>query len=735
MAKRRIFISYSHANRRWIGSSGRGDRASARYDLLTPWRKRLRNHAVFWFDRHEDERIRGGQDYTQVILDQIDAASVAVLLISQSFVDSEYIAEVELPAVMQRVRDGDLEVLPIYVEGVSRRAMKELLAGPLEGRHLLPTPDGPGFKPLLRLFQDEALADEIRTDLLDELEEALDRSPPAKKVRTRQPPKEEEPPPTVGPPPPPTKPPPPTEEPPPPASWMPAPPTEPEPRAAPPSIPGKGFVRIPAGVAVIGCKPAALDALQRKLGQNFGLDPLARPTLSTVEIRAFEIARTPVTNAQYEAFVERTGWAPPPAWRGARAPGGTGEQPVTGVTFADACAYCEWTGGRLPTNDEWEKAARSGDDRVYPWGDTFDARYCHASEVRASGPAPVGTIVAPGNAYGLTDLAGNVDEIVDGGKPFRRDQRVVHARQSRGGAYDGLGEIYAITWARLVRMEDGQASPSVGFRVARDRRRRSLAGPQEDRAFARIEGPVRVGCEPALVDELSSQFRLGPSWTADLRAHAARTLRFDPFEMAIHPVTHRQYWAFVQDQERRGRHVDQPRSWIVDPAQLAALGRLRGPTQGATPRVMPFFERVADHPVTGVTHAQAAAFCGWLDEVTGRRHRLPTRLEWETAARGPRGLRYPWGDAWDPAICNCIEAERGDTVPVDEFPRDRSPFGCAQLAGNVSEWTEDQDSRRYLKGGSFARDPEIYGMPFMEFKVPPDHEDLDCGFRVVRDLP
>ena len=728
MGKRRIFISYSHSNRRWIGAGGRGDRASARYDLLTPWRKRLRNRAVFWFDRHEDERIRGGQDYTQVILDQIDAASVAILLITQAFVDSEYIAEVELPAVMQRVEDGEIEVLPIYVESVSRRAMKELLAGPLDGRHLLPTPDGPGFKPLLRLFQDEALADEIRIDLLDELEEALDRSPAAREVRTRKPPKpkpevvatpDEDDRPTL-------------DEPPTPEPPRPEPP-RPEPPG--PAKAGQGFARVPAGAAVIGCKPTALAALQRKLGESFGLDPLARPTQSKVELRAFEIARTPVTNAQYEAFVERTGWAPPMTWRGARAPAGTGDQPVTGITFADACAYCEWIGGRLPTNDEWEKAARSGDARVYPWGDTFDSRYCHASEVRASGPAPVGTVLAPGNAYGLTDMAGNVDEMVDGGKPFRRDQRVVHARQSRGGAYDGLGEIYAISWARLVRMEDGQTSPSVGFRVARDRRKRSLAGPREDRAYTRIEGPVRVGCEAALVEELIGRFRLGPAWTADLRAHTARTHRFDPFEMAIHPVTHRQYWAYVQDRERRGQHVALPSSWIGDPAQLAALGRMRGPDRGGSARVMPVFERVADHPVTGVTHDQAMAFCAWLDEVTGRRHRLPTRLEWETAARGPRGLRYPWGDAWDPALCNCIEAERGDTVPVDEFLRDRSPFGCAQLAGNVSEWTADQDSRRYLKGGSFARDPEIYGMPFMEFKVPPDHEDLDCGFRVVRDLP
>jgi len=743
MGKRRIFISYSHANRRWIGAGEGSRREKARYDLLSPWQKRLRNEAVFWFDRHEDERIRGGQDYTQVILDQIEAASVAILLITQSFVDSEYIGDVELPAVMKRVREGELLVLPIYVEGVSRRAMRELLEGPLEGRHILPTPDGPKFKPLLRLFQDEAMADEIRTDLLDELEEALDRSPPARRPpdRTPKPPKPVPPPapprdsrpePSSAPPPRPDIPGPPPRgshvaalaaD--PPEHVKPTPPTRP--------APGPGFARVPAGEAVIGCKPAALASLQQKLGQNFGLDPLTRPAQTTVLVRAFEIARAPVTQAQYEAFVGGAGWPPPATWRGPRAPQGSADQPVTGITFQDACAYCEWTGGRLPTNDEWEKAARSGDDRVYPWGDAFDSRYCHASEVGATGPAPVGSVASPGNAYGLTDLAGNVDELVDGGKPFRRDQRVVHARQARGGAYDGLGEIYGISWARLVRIEDGQTSPSVGFRVARDRRKHTPPGPGEDAAYARIEGAVRVGCEPALVDELAERLRLGPSWTGDLRAHAARTLDMAPFEMAIHPVTHLQYWEFVQDQERRGRRGERPKSWIEDPALLAALSRLRGDESGRSGPTMPFLARVANHPVTGVTQAQATAFCGWLDGTTGGRHRLPSRLEWEAAARGPSGLRYPWGASWDPTICNCIEAERGDTVAVDEFPRGRSPFGCAQMAGNVSEWTSDADTVRYIKGGSFARDPEIYGMPFMEFKVPLDYEDLDCGFRIARE--
>lgn len=95
----------------------------------------------------------------------------------------------------------------------------------------------------------------------------------------------------------------------------------------------------------------------------------------------------------------------------------------------------------------------------------------------------------------------------------------------------------------------------------------------------------------------------------------------------------------------------------------------------------------ADHPVVGVSFGDAAAFCMWARSVTGLPVRLTTEPEWEKAARGLDGRIYPWGNTWEPGRCNSQEAKIGDTVPVGQFsPAGDSPFGVADMGGNVQEW-------------------------------------------------
>jgi formylglycine-generating enzyme required for sulfatase activity len=91
-----------------------------------------------------------------------------------------------------------------------------------------------------------------------------------------------------------------------------------------------------------------------------------------------------------------------------------------------------------------------------------------------------------------------------------------------------------------------------------------------------------------------------------------------------------------------------------------------------------------DHPVTGVSLAQAVTYCRWLSTETGRRYRLPTEAEWEKAARGTEACRYPWGDAW---IEGAAQVEAADTAPVTSHPSGVSPYGCQEMLGNVQEWT------------------------------------------------
>ncbi|MBX3468809.1 MAG: SUMF1/EgtB/PvdO family nonheme iron enzyme [Planctomycetes bacterium] len=126
------------------------------------------------------------------------------------------------------------------------------------------------------------------------------------------------------------------------------------------------------------------------------------------------------------------------------------------------------------------------------------------------------------------------------------------------------------------------------------------------------------------------------------------------------------------------------------------------------------FEPGDDHPVHGVLWDEAAAYCAWAGL------RLPSELEWEAAARGPRGDEYPWGHRPpgpdDPALCNVEGAADGFiySAPVGSFPAGASPFGCLDMAGNVWEWTADDfaatgeppGARRVMRGGGW--DEGIY---------------------------
>lgn len=94
-----------------------------------------------------------------------------------------------------------------------------------------------------------------------------------------------------------------------------------------------------------------------------------------------------------------------------------------------------------------------------------------------------------------------------------------------------------------------------------------------------------------------------------------------------------------------------------------------------------------DHPVWGVGIAEAQAFVVWRRARDRVPWRLPTEAEWEWAASGPNGSRYPFGDYFDPELCNTVESSRGVSCPVDAHPAGASYWGVEDLAGNVEEWT------------------------------------------------
>ncbi len=127
-------------------------------------------------------------------------------------------------------------------------------------------------------------------------------------------------------------------------------------------------------------------------------------------------------------------------------------------------------------------------------------------------------------------------------------------------------------------------------------------------------------------------------------------------------------------------------------------------------------------PVVGITWFEANAYCAWLSAITGRVYRLPTEVEWEAAARGTHGWRYPWNNEWDAARANTIEGRVLKPAPVGAYVAAGGvgPFGAEDQAGNVWNWTstiyrpypyelDDRESpepegERVVRGGSWYDD-------------------------------
>ena len=261
-----------------------------------------------------------------------------------------------------------------------------------------------------------------------------------------------------------------------------------------------------------------------------------------------------------------------------------------------------------------------------------------------------------------------------------------------------------------TRMEEGTAGP----------------GP----ATLTITSPIALD----LVRVPAGEFLMGSAATGDQHAQddefPQHPVYLPEFYIGRHPITNQQYAAFV-----RAAGISAPESWV----------------EGSMPRGK------EDHPVVTVLWREALAFCAWLAETTGQAFRLPTEAEWEKAARGADARIYPWGDAPpDETLCN-FDRKVGGTTPVGRYsPRGDSPYGCADVAGNVWEWCrtkyrpypyragdgrEDPQAdggvegpraydRRVVRGGSFIYDKRDVRCA-VRHRSNPNHWDWHVGFRVV----
>lgn len=174
----------------------------------------------------------------------------------------------------------------------------------------------------------------------------------------------------------------------------------------------------------------------------------------------------------------------------------------------------------------------------------------------------------------------------------------------------------------------------------------------------------------------------------------------EAFKIAKYPVTNIQYHTFVKATGRRA-----PTGWENE---HYPLGR-------------------ANHPVTRVTFEDAKAYAEWAGL------RLPTEIEWEKATRGSGGIIYPWGDQPDITRCNLWESGIRNTTPVGTYPNGVSPYGVADMIGNVWEWTlnKESESRGVLRGGSWNT-LQSNVRSSARYTDPPPHLLALVGFRCAR---
>ena len=255
------------------------------------------------------------------------------------------------------------------------------------------------------------------------------------------------------------------------------------------------MVFVPAGSFIFGTNQTDEAGLGASMGIPKPLyedeHPEQRPFLKGFYIDRHEVSHRRYqkfledlpTHPEYKIMIEKLGYySPPQGWQETRFPEGTGEHPVTWVSWFDAANFCQWAGKRLPSEKEWERAARGTEGRLYPWGNTFDrSRANLPTKLGSRAPvAAVGSFPSGATPEGAQDLIGNVWEWIDGdyapysGNSFQYPDFNQGYKVIRGASVADIGHFPGDFYVQVLKefarsgyrqyADPSQGASDVGFR-------------------------------------------------------------------------------------------------------------------------------------------------------------------------------------------------------------------------------------------------------------------------------
>ena len=229
----------------------------------------------------------------------------------------------------------------------------------------------------------------------------------------------------------------------------------------------EGMINIPAGSFIMGSDKVDTEGRAKEFGSMKAWYLDEHPQ-HKVTLPAYFIDRVEVTVGAYALYLHATGSAAPKGWKGATED--TRAIPVTGVNWHESTNYCTWLGKQLPTEAQWEKAARGEKGLEFPWGDTFDASKANTGATRLGSVMPGGHFPEGASPYGVMDMTGNLWEWTDSwyqpypGSTYHTDDFGEQYKVIRGGGWGGIGhytldQFYRTAYRFYI-------DPKIGFNDA-----------------------------------------------------------------------------------------------------------------------------------------------------------------------------------------------------------------------------------------------------------------------------